>query len=181
AFCAPSVPVVSNVSGELAGAELLTADYWVRHIRETVRFADGVGRLADSGVTTFLEAGPGGVLTAMAQNALRDGTAPDGAFVPLLRRSHPEPAALLDGLARAHVRGVGVDWSVLFAGSGARRVELPTYAFQRERFWLVSEGVADVAAAGLVAGDHPFVGALMALPGSGGVVASGRLGVVAGG
>ncbi|WP_345639137.1 acyltransferase domain-containing protein, partial [Streptomyces thinghirensis] len=180
AFCAPSVPVVSNVSGELAGAELLTADYWVRHIRETVRFADGVRRLEEQGVTTFLEVGPGGVLSAMAQDNVTG--SPDTLdFVPALRAEGSEESAFLSALARLHVRGVGVDWSVLFAGSGARRVELPTYAFQRERFWLVSGGVADVAAAGLVAGDHPFVGALMALPGSGGVVASGRLGVVAGG
>ncbi|WTD36869.1 type I polyketide synthase [Streptomyces sp. NBC_01643] len=174
-FCAPSVPVVSDLTGEPAGAELLSADYWVRHIREAVRFGDGVRQLAGSGVATFLEVGPGGVLTAMAREALEDGTEPDGRFIPLLRRDRPEAGSLIAGLAQAHVRGTPVDWAALFTGSGARRVELPTYAFQREHYWLTSEGAADVASAGLDNGSHPLLGAVTTLPGSGGVLATGRL------
>ncbi|MET9972987.1 acyltransferase domain-containing protein, partial [Streptomyces sp. NPDC006356] len=174
-YNAPAIPVVSNLTGDIAGGELLSADYWVRHVREAVRFGDGVRRLAEAGVATFLEVGPGGVLTAMAQEGLRDGAEPDGGFISLLRRDRPEPGSLLTGLAWAHVRGVRVDWGVLSAGTGARPVELPTYAFQRERYWLASDGTADVASAGLDTGDHPLLGALVTLPGSGGVVATGRL------
>ncbi|MFF0291963.1 acyltransferase domain-containing protein, partial [Streptomyces sp. NPDC005262] len=174
-FCAPSVPVVSDLTGEPAGAELLSADYWVRHIREAVRFGDGVRQLAGSGVATFLEVGPGGVLTAMAQDNVTDDLG-NLAFVPALREKGAEERAVLSALARLHARGVHVDWDVLFTGSGARRVELPTYAFQRERYWLESgTGAGDADGLGLRAGGHPLLGAVTTLPGSGGVLATGRL------
>ncbi|GAA2780428.1 type I polyketide synthase [Crossiella cryophila] len=131
AFGAAEIPVVSNVTGAIAGAELGTADYWVRHVREAVRFADGVRTLGEQGVRTFVELGPGGVLSGMGQECLAE-----AAFVPALRGDRPEPLAAVGALAELHVRGVAVDWTGYFAGSGARRIELPTYAFQRERFWL---------------------------------------------
>ncbi|MFF7649493.1 type I polyketide synthase [Streptomyces sp. NPDC007983] len=133
AYAAPQLPVVSNLTGELAEpARLCSPEYWVEHVRGTVRFADGVGALRAQGVATFLELGPDGVLTAMVGQ--------DG--VPTLRRDvSDEQRALLTALGRLHVRGVVVDWEAVFAGTGARRVDLPTYAFQRQRFWL--EGEAD--------------------------------------
>ncbi|GAA3031532.1 hypothetical protein GCM10020000_05620 [Streptomyces olivoverticillatus] len=129
---APRIPVVSNLTGALAGPdELGTPAYWVRHVRETVRFADGIRALADAGATTFVELGPDGVLSAMAQ-----ASAPDKAlFVPVLRRDRGEETGIVTAAARLHVHGVPVDWQRLFDGTGARRVELPTYAFQRERYW----------------------------------------------
>ncbi|QTD95928.1 type I polyketide synthase [Streptomyces cyanogenus] len=174
-FRSVSVPVVSNLSGEVAGGELLSAGYWVRHVRGAVRFGDGVRRLADAGVTTFLEVGPGGVLTAMAQDNVTGD--PDSlAFVPTLRAEGSEERAVLTALARLHVRGLRTDWGALFAGTGARRVELPTYAFQRERFWPESTaGAGDPDGLGLQPAGHPLVGALVRLPESGGVVATGRL------
>ncbi|MCW7947454.1 polyketide synthase, partial [Streptomyces hygroscopicus] len=128
-FGKPRIPVVSNVTGELV--EAYTADYWVRHVRQTVRFADGIRTLGELGVTTFVEVGPGGVLSAMAQ------ACPGGALaIPALRADSPEPEAITSAVAQAHVHGVAVDWHAFFAGRGARRVDLPAYAFQHQRYWL---------------------------------------------
>ncbi len=122
------IPVLSNVSGALASP--FTADYWVRHVREAVRFADAVRALDAEGVTTFLELGPDGVLSAMVKDTLGE----DCVAVPALRRDRSEERALLSALSTAHVHGVDVDWTPFFPG--AARVDLPTYAFQRRRYWL---------------------------------------------
>ncbi|MGW9434311.1 acyltransferase domain-containing protein, partial [Streptomyces decoyicus] len=130
-FAEPRIPVVSNVTGELATAEQLTSpDYWVRHVREAVRFADGVGWLEEHGVTRFLEMGPDGTLTAMAQLSL---SAPDLHLLPAMRKDRSEVEALLTAVSHAFVLGMDVDWRTCFPA--ARRVDLPTYAFQRERYW----------------------------------------------
>ncbi|MGW5699270.1 polyketide synthase, partial [Streptomyces asiaticus] len=125
-FRAPSVPVVSNVSGAVAGEELCSPEYWVRHVRETVRFADGLDALREQGVGSFLELGPDGTLAALV----------DGDGVSALRRDRPEPLTVMAALGGLYVRGVEVDWDAVFPGG--RRVDLPTYAFQRQRFWLES-------------------------------------------
>ncbi|SFS65611.1 Acyl transferase domain-containing protein [Saccharopolyspora flava] len=124
-FGAPQIPVVSNLSGRLASPEeLASPEYWVRHVREPVRFADGVAALREAGADAFLEVGPDGVLSALV----------DGC-VPMLRRDRDEETCAVTALARLFVTGVRVDWERLFTGSGARRVPLPTYPFQHERFW----------------------------------------------
>ncbi|MEV0533516.1 beta-ketoacyl synthase N-terminal-like domain-containing protein [Kitasatospora sp. NPDC050463] len=131
----PRIRLLSNLTGEQATAEQVgTPEYWVRHIRETVRFHDGVRRMAADGVTTFLELGPGGVLSALTREALAD-RAPAPAAVPLLRRGRPESESALTALAHVHVRGIPVDWEAVLAHPGARPVALPTYAFQHRRFW----------------------------------------------
>ncbi|WP_342749411.1 SDR family NAD(P)-dependent oxidoreductase, partial [Streptomyces milbemycinicus] len=131
-YVAPRIPVVSNASGRLAtSGGLVSADYWVRHVRQAVRFGEGVACLAEQGVSVFLELGPDGVLSAMGAESVADGV-----FVPVLRSGRAEAESLLSGLAQAWVRGVAVRWAEVFAGTGASRVDLPTYAFQRERFWL---------------------------------------------
>ncbi|WP_030966498.1 polyketide synthase dehydratase domain-containing protein, partial [Streptomyces sp. NRRL S-378] len=123
--------------------ELLSPDYWVRHVRDAVRFADGIRTLQELGTGVFLELGPGGVLTAMGQESADAAT--DPVFVPFLR-------------------------------TGGRRVDLPTYAFQRERFWLEgTAGAGDVSGAGLAGAEHPLLGAVTRLPDSGGVLATGLL------
>ncbi|WP_328422312.1 type I polyketide synthase [Streptomyces sp. NBC_00443] len=134
AYRAPAIPVVSNVTGALAdGRDLSTPGYWVRHIRQTVRFADGIRRLEAEGVTTFVEIGPDSVLSALTHDSLRG---PDAATaVSVLRRNRPEPQSLLTALATAFVHGAEVDWGALYEAHGARRVDLPTYAFQRRHHW----------------------------------------------
>ncbi|WP_452672880.1 SDR family NAD(P)-dependent oxidoreductase [Streptomyces albireticuli] len=172
-YTAPEIPVVSNVTGAPATGELMcSADYWVRHVRETVRFAEGVRALVAEGASAFLELGPDGVLTAMARQSL-DETA---VAVPALRKDRSEETALLTALAHLHVAGVGVDWAELFDGTGAHRVELPTYPFRHERYWPrldVSGG--DVTGAGLQPAEHPLLGATLTLAESGEVVFTGRL------
>ncbi|WP_425579498.1 type I polyketide synthase, partial [Streptomyces coacervatus] len=152
---APRIPLVSNLTGSVVGVEeVCSPEFWVRHVREAVRFLDGVRVLEAEGVTTFVELGPDGVLSAMAQECLSG----DGhAYVPVLRRNRPEVTSLTTAVAQAHVRGVGIDWETHFAGTGARRIDLPTYAFQRERFWL--EVPAVPVAGSVVAGDAGSVDA----------------------
>ncbi|WP_329222051.1 SDR family NAD(P)-dependent oxidoreductase [Streptomyces sp. NBC_01485] len=129
----PRIPLVSNLTGEIATAEedLCSPEYWVRHVREAVRFGDGVVTLRGRGVSTLLEVGPDGVLSAAALQSLDAGQV----CVPVLRRDRAEGISVASALASLHVRGVAVDWSAYYAGSGARRVELPTYPFQRSRYW----------------------------------------------
>ncbi|WP_420822217.1 type I polyketide synthase, partial [Streptomyces antioxidans] len=176
---APSIPIVSNLTGELVSAEEITnPDFWVRHVRQAVRFLDGVRTLEAQHVSTFIELGPDGVLTAMAQDCVTD-SASDVAFIAALRRDRPEAEALATAVARAHVRGVVPDWAGYFAGTGAQRVDLPTYAFQRERFWLEpgAASVGDVASVGLELAGHPLLGAAVPLAESDGLVFTGRLGL----
>ncbi|MER5466795.1 beta-ketoacyl synthase N-terminal-like domain-containing protein, partial [Streptomyces sp. NPDC002668] len=145
-FHAPRIPIVSNVTGRPSegadGYEGCTAAYWVRHVRDAVRFADGVARLDEQGVRTYLELGPGGVLTSMA----RTGADGEALFVPALRARRPEAQALLAAVASLHVHGVEPDWTALFDGRGVRRkVALPTYAFERQRYWLDGAAPAPLA------------------------------------
>ncbi|WP_415954494.1 SDR family NAD(P)-dependent oxidoreductase, partial [Streptomyces sp. KLOTTS4A1] len=138
-------------------------DYWVRHVREAVRFADGIGHLESQGVTTYLELGPGGVLSAMAQD-----TTADAVFVPALRKNRPETEAVVTALAELHVHGTRVDWTTYYAGTGAQRTDLPTYAFQRQHYWLESPsgGGMDARGLGLEPAEHPLLGARAEVAGS---------------
>ncbi|WP_037891380.1 type I polyketide synthase, partial [Streptomyces sp. NRRL S-87] len=130
-FAAPRIPVVSCVTGAVVSDEMGAAEFWVRHVREGVRFLDGVRALEAAGVRTYLELGPDGVLSALGQECVRETAA---AFVPAVRRGRPEAETALAALAAAHVRGVPVSWQAVH-GPGAAWVDLPTYAFQRRRYW----------------------------------------------
>jgi acyl transferase domain-containing protein len=167
-FAEPAIPIVSNVTGALAGAELSNAEYWVSQVRGTVRFADDIQCLRDAGVTRFLELGPDGVLSGMTLECLGEGDGePDGVLVaPSMRKRRPEARSFLDFLAQAHVNGVDIDWDSFFDEQSAKGVTLPTYAFQRSRYWLSSGvGQTDAGSLGQSSAEHPLLGAALHVAG----------------
>jgi len=169
-YRAPNIPIIST----LVDGDPADAGHWVRQVRDAVRFHDAVRHLEGLGVTTFLELGPDGVLSAMTRDCLPD----DGnhTVVPLLRKDRDEVHTAVSALASIFVRGVAVDWAGVFRGG--RRIDLPTYAFERENFWLRTERVVgDAAGFGQQAAGHPLLGAAVPLPGSDGVVLTGRISV----
>ncbi|WP_443056159.1 SDR family NAD(P)-dependent oxidoreductase, partial [Streptomyces sp. IBSBF 3136] len=172
-YAEPTVPVVSNVTGGLLAADRLRSpEYWVEHVRRPVRFADGIAFLEAAGVTTFLELGPDAVLTAMARDCVDDTAG--HVFAPAMRRDHDEPTGVLSAVALAHVHGARVTWDACYPD--ARRIELPTYAFQRQRYWLAAAKTAgDARGVGQQPVEHPLVGAMLTLAAGDGVLLSGRL------
>ncbi|MFV2098692.1 SDR family NAD(P)-dependent oxidoreductase [Micromonospora sp. LOL_014] len=170
----PRIPIVSGVTGTVADDGLLsTPEYWVRHLRETVRFADGVRTLEREGVVTLVELGPDAVLTPLARRSL---TGDGPVCVPTLRRNRPEAEAVVRAVAEMRLRGAAPDWRVLLPG--ARQVPLPSYAFQRERYWLdASETAVDPRGLGLGDPGHPLLTAAVSLAGRDTHVFTGRLSV----
>ncbi|MET8557515.1 type I polyketide synthase [Streptomyces sp. NPDC004959] len=174
---APEIPVMSHLTGAFLPSDgPVEPEHWVRHVREPVRFADGIAALAADGVTAFLEIGPDAVLSAMGQDS-----APEAAFIPTLRAEESETAALTRAVGQLFVHGADLDWSaVLAVPDGApHAADLPTYAFQRSDYWLpsdegtrrpddrsgtVPQGGDDVAfAAELALGDAESTAALLPL------------------
>ncbi|HZN17589.1 MAG TPA: SDR family NAD(P)-dependent oxidoreductase, partial [Micromonosporaceae bacterium] len=167
------LPVVSTVTGHPTD-EISTPGYWVRQARQTVRFADAVTWLAGAGVTTVVEVGPDAVLTAMGPQCTPDDR--DIAFVATGRRGRDEVATFTQALARLWVRGVPVDWPQLLTGRGGEPVDLPTYAFQHQRYWLHSPPHrADVTTAGLEPSTHPLLGAALTHATTDEVILTGQL------
>jgi len=157
-FHAPRVPIVSNLTGAIASDEqLCSPDYWARHIREAVRFADGVRALDTLGCRTFLELGPAGALSAMVRDTL------DGPVVlPVLRANQSEARGLASALGHAQARGAALDWTTVFPD--AHRTALPTYSFHHRRFWLdAPREIGDAPGFGLRPAGHPLLGAALDL------------------
>ncbi|MFD9545582.1 SDR family NAD(P)-dependent oxidoreductase, partial [Streptomyces sp. NPDC060022] len=173
-FRPPVIPIVSNLTGApLPVEEYCSPAYWVRHVRHAVRFADGVTWLADHGTTRFLEIGPSTVLSAMAQHTLAErDDAGTMTIAPALRDDRPEAATLLQTVAAGWTRGADVDWTAVLAGRGGTRVDLPAYAFQRERYWLRP---ASAGAPGGLNTGHAVLTAAVPLAEDGGLVLTGTL------
>ncbi|MFJ9818697.1 SDR family NAD(P)-dependent oxidoreductase [Streptomyces sp. NPDC101151] len=153
------VAFYSTVTGARLDADALDAEYWYRNLREPVRLQAAVQALAEDGHRVFVEASPHPVLTTPIQDTL-DGT---GAIVQgTLRRGDGSLRRLLLSLAELHVRGVALDWRPVFEGTGARTVELPTYAFRRTPHWISGDPArrptANPASAALTEPDRPAAG-----------------------
>jgi acyl transferase domain-containing protein len=133
AYHPPRLPIVSNLSGARAGEEMLTGHYWVRNMREPVRFSDGVAHLHASGVGEFVEVGPQGALGSMIAASLPEDTPAQA--TALLGGRLPETRLLTEGLAALYTRGAPVDWAGMLPGT-AQTADLPTYPFQRRRYWM---------------------------------------------
>ncbi|MBI0300725.1 acyltransferase domain-containing protein, partial [Streptomyces sp. PRKS01-29] len=170
-----SVPFYSTVTAGVLDTQELDAGYWYRNLRQTVRFDETVRALLADGFDTFIEASAHPVLTMGVEQTAQDhGT--HITAVGSLRRDEGGLDRFLTSLAEAYVGGASVDWAGLFAGTGARRVDLPTYAFQHQRYWVEPSAAAgDVSSAGLTSADHPLLGAATALPDSDGWLLTGRL------
>ncbi|WP_406277454.1 type I polyketide synthase [Nocardia sp. NBC_00881] len=168
----PTVPIVSNVSGVVVGAELTDPGYWVEQVRGCVRFAPGIDTLVEVGVRRFVEIGPDAVLSAMTRQCLAETSDIEArsTVIAASRRSTDEPTQFVSALARAHVAGVRVDWTPLFAGRAGNRVSLPTYAFQHQRYWLRPVGVASPTASG-----HPVLTGVVQVAGKDEWMLTGRL------
>ncbi|MGW9554641.1 SDR family NAD(P)-dependent oxidoreductase [Nocardiopsis sp. NPDC055551] len=167
-FHEPRIPIVSNVTGDIATTDQLTSpDYWVSHVREAVRFLDGVRTLRLRGATEFIELGPDAVLTTLVSQTIADdnteGTdSGGGSLVSMLRSGRRDLEVAYSALGALHVSGTAIDWSVVLPATGP--VPLPRYPFQRRRYWL-SE-TSDV---------HPLLGPAVELV-DGGTVFSGEIG-----
>ncbi|MGW2213277.1 polyketide synthase dehydratase domain-containing protein, partial [Streptomyces sp. NPDC001781] len=172
----PRLGLVSGLTGGLVTDEVTDPGYWVRHVRDAVRFADAVVSLRAAGVRTFVEVGPDGVLSGLGPQV---GEPVGGeVWLPVMRRGRDEVRAALTALAGVAVRGGSVRWEEVYGDEG-RRVELPTYAFQRQRYWLHGRGSSRPQDLGLGEAGHGLLGAVVESPGSGGISAVGRLSATA--
>jgi acyl transferase domain-containing protein/acyl carrier protein len=168
------IPFYSTVTGDRLDPDGMDAEYWFTNTREPVLFASATRALLDAGHTMFIEVSPHPVVGVALQETIDDIDAA-AAVTGSLRRGDGGPGRFLASLGEAHVRGVGVRWAHAFAGTGGSRVDLPTYAFQRQRYWL-DDGAAtvDAAGAGQHALDHPLLPAGLPLAGDGHLL-TGRL------
>ncbi|MEU7146379.1 SDR family NAD(P)-dependent oxidoreductase [Nocardia sp. NPDC046473] len=174
AVAAPRIPILSNITAMVADDDFGTPEYWARHLRETVAFAESIGFLESAGVRRYVELGPGSALTGNVTQTLASTTVP--VLAPVLRGGRGEVTALLESLRSLYVSGADVDWTALVGASHGRRIGLPTYAFQHKRYWLQPSGdIGDAAGFGLTSAAHPLLGAVVRSPHSGNVLLTGRL------
>ncbi|MFD3486315.1 SDR family NAD(P)-dependent oxidoreductase [Streptomyces sp. NPDC058665] len=170
----PTIPIVSAVTGELADHHITTAQYWVQHVRDAVRFADTITTLDSLGTRHYLELGPDPVLTTLVNETLtksRNSSSP----VAVLRKGHSEGTTLLTALATAHTAGAPANLTTHLPSADSHP-DLPTYPFQRQRYWLTATAATgDVSSAGLTATGHPVLTTAAELPDPGGLLLTGRV------
>lgn len=156
----PQVEIISNLTGlPAAPGEMTRPDYWSRHIRQPVQFAASIQMLYEQGYRVFVEIGPQPILLGMGRNCLPE---TDCTWLPSLRSGQDDQRQLLDSLAALYTLGVEIDWEGFYRPQAAqrRRVALPTYPFQRERYWFTPGAAAQFTAGAFVehASEHPLLG-----------------------
>ncbi|MFI1386721.1 SDR family NAD(P)-dependent oxidoreductase, partial [Embleya sp. NPDC020886] len=173
---APVVPFYSAVAAERVEGAALDAEYWYTNLRETVRFEETVRLLLAQGFDTFVETSAHPVLTGSIGDTIESAEA-RAVSMGTLRRGEGGRDRFTAALAEAFAVGLPVDWRPLLDGGGAGPVELPTYAFQRRRYWPATAGstAGDLTSAGLTMADHPLLGAAVRLADSDGLVLTGSL------
>ncbi|MFF5173697.1 type I polyketide synthase [Micromonospora sp. NPDC000089] len=175
-FQPSALPIVSTLTGALASdGQLGTPGYWVDQARHAVRFSDAVTSLHEHGATTFLELGPGGTLAALVLTTLG---VPEQSCLAALRKDGAETTGIVAAVAGLHVRGVPVDWTGLLGQrTTVAGFDLPTYAFQHQRYWAETDDTATggAEALGAASARHPLLGTVIDVPGTGGLVFTGRL------
>ncbi|MER5968386.1 SDR family NAD(P)-dependent oxidoreductase [Streptomyces sp. NPDC002055] len=170
------VPFYSALTGGVVDGAELDGGYWYRNLRETVNFAGATECLLADGFDAFIEVSAHPVLLMGVQETA-DAVDRQVTAVGTLRRGEGGPERLLTSLAEAWCAGIDVDWRTVFEGTGARRVDLPTYPFQRRRYWprRSTTSLHDVGSIGMRSADHPLLGAGVRLADTGGYVFTGRL------
>jgi glutamate-1-semialdehyde-2,1-aminomutase/malonyl CoA-acyl carrier protein transacylase len=140
-FKAPHIPLISNVTGQIfKPGEIPDAKYWCRHIRETVKFAAGMNVLAEEGYEIFLEIGPDATLLSMGKRCLPKGKS---SWLPSLKQRKDDWQALLESLSRLYLLGADLDWSGFDRDYSRSRLSLPTYPFERQRYWVDTTSAMD--------------------------------------
>ncbi|MER5890817.1 type I polyketide synthase [Streptomyces sp. NPDC001941] len=175
---APAIPFYSTVTGDwISDSGVLEGGYWYRNLRGQVGFGPAIAALVEQGHGAFIEVSAHPVLVQPVNEILDESDAHSTVVTGSLRRDEGGPRRLLASMAEVFVRGVPVDWAgVLPAGADAARVDLPTYAFDHQHYWLQGGPVTgDVASLGLTGADHPLLGAVVRLPQSDGLVFTSRL------
>jgi len=165
-FRAPRIALVSNLTGDFASSDIASPEYWLKHVRRPVRFSDSMESLYRKGYEVFAEIGPKPVLLGMGRLCLPKDA---GVWLPGLRQNRSDWQQLLESLAELYVRGVEVDWFGFDKDYSRRRVHLPTYPFQRQRYWIESAfsgGKSQVASrkSQVKSAVHPFIGERLNLP-----------------
>ncbi|MFJ6661176.1 SDR family NAD(P)-dependent oxidoreductase [Streptomyces sp. NPDC091377] len=171
-YGSPQIPIVSTVSGESAGVDFGSPAYWVEHARQPVRFAEAIETARELGARVWAEVGPQPALSAAMEERTGE------AVASFMRRDRDQVTGLLTGLSRLHVHGVEVDWDQ-WVSRTRPPVEIPTYAFQRRRYWpggAVATSAGSLSGVGLAGTGHRLLGAQITLA-DGGVVFTGRLSV----
>ena len=163
AYASPTIPVCSNVTGAMVTEELGDPAYWVRQVRQPVRFAAGVETLHGQGIEAFLEIGPKPALLGMAGQCLPDDV--EAIQLPSLREGEEDWRQLLESLGQWHMRGGAVDWKAFDKGYPRRKVQLPTYPFQRQRYWIDMAHADRRVSRG--SSTHPLLGRKFQLAGTG--------------
>jgi acyl transferase domain-containing protein/acyl carrier protein len=158
ALATPAVPLVSNVTGDLAGEEIAAPEYWARHIAMPVRFNDGMRTLEQQDIDVYLEIGPRPMLLGMGRQCIDDDKA---TWLPSLRPGQPEGGQVAAALAELYLAGSDIDWAGFDRDHHRARVHLPTYPFQRQRYWVEKSGKHQV---GSVEPGHTLLGRRMRLP-----------------